>query len=177
MAGRPAAPFFEDYAARKATAGQPGPSLRIQHFQRLAVALSAALQQADLRKAKARQMTAKTLTGAGLLGRPTAKVVERLELRQPPLSEQDLEAIRGAVASFGADPGCCAGTSSAPSGGLGSRPANPDSAYGPGGALIAESQHARIPAMNEIRLHTQLPQPAGKPVPAFFGRRFLRRVR
>jgi hypothetical protein len=59
QAGRPN-PFFEDYAARKAQAGHPGPSLRVQHFQRLAVALSVALQQAGLSKTKARALSAPT---------------------------------------------------------------------------------------------------------------------
>jgi hypothetical protein len=100
--GRPA-PFFEDYAARKATAGHPGPSLRARHFQRLAVLLSAALQRTNMKKGAAQKMAAKALTGPALLGKPSARMIERWELEQPALSEQDHKTISEALARCGAD--------------------------------------------------------------------------
>jgi hypothetical protein len=100
--GRPN-PFFEDYAARKATAGHPGPSIRVQHFRRLAVLLSVVLQRTKLEKGKARDLAAKAMTGPALLGKPSARMIERWELEQPELSEQDQQAIRWALACCGAD--------------------------------------------------------------------------
>jgi hypothetical protein len=102
--GRPNS-FFDDYAARKATAGHPGPSIRVQHFRRLAVLLSAALQRTNMKKGEAREQAARALTGPALLGKPSARMIESWELEQPELSEQDQQAISEALVRCGADRG------------------------------------------------------------------------
>jgi hypothetical protein len=100
--GRPS-PFFDDYVARKLPGGHPGPSLRVRHFQRLAVLLSVALQRTNMKKGEARQQIAEALNGPALLGEVTTKKVEHWELEQPVPSEQDEEAIRAALARYGSD--------------------------------------------------------------------------